>query len=64
MKTITRTIPIGQLSIYRRELEQSGATDIDWSPAGNGYVEVTATIPGDSVLQKVERVTRWFRKPL
>jgi hypothetical protein len=45
MSTFTRVIPIGLLAITRRELEQAGATGIDWRPVRDGYVEVTATMP-------------------
>lgn len=45
MATFTRVIPIGQLAITRRELEQAGATGIDWRPVREGYIEVTATLP-------------------
>jgi hypothetical protein len=62
MSTFTRVIPIGQLAVTRRELEQAGATGIDWKPVRDGYVEVTATMP-DSGWKASRAVLHLFRPP-
>lgn len=57
MSTFTRVVPIGQLAVTRHELEEAGATDIDWTSLGDGYVEVTATMPDDD--RTVKKITKF-----
>jgi hypothetical protein len=66
MATFRRVVPIGQLAVTRRELEQAGAINIDWTPAGADYAGVTATMPDDDrtvrkLVRFVSRVMPPFR---